>query len=59
MTSPSVNVCRFSPERMSHTIALCPTGLTLGAYSGRIIAEHMLGTSGPADLGPFRIDRFP
>jgi D-amino-acid dehydrogenase len=35
-----------------------PTGLTLGAYSGKVIAAQMLGTAPGTDLRPFSIARF-
>jgi D-amino-acid dehydrogenase len=35
-----------------------PTGLTLGAYSGKVIAAQMLGTAPGTALRPFSIARF-
>jgi D-amino-acid dehydrogenase len=35
-----------------------PTGLTLGAYSGKVVADLMLGKSPGTDLGPFSVARF-
>ena len=35
-----------------------PTGLTLGAYSGKIVAGQMLGQSPETDLSPFSVARF-
>jgi D-amino-acid dehydrogenase len=35
-----------------------PTGLTLGAYSGKVMAAQMLGQSPETDLGPFSVARF-
>ena len=35
-----------------------PTGLTLGPYSGRVVAELVLGETPEADISPFRVDRF-
>jgi glycine/D-amino acid oxidase-like deaminating enzyme len=35
-----------------------PTGLTLGAYSGKLVAGQMLGQSPETDLGPFSVARF-
>lgn len=35
-----------------------PTGLTLGAYSGKIVAALMLGKAPETDLAPFSVARF-
>jgi glycine/D-amino acid oxidase-like deaminating enzyme len=35
-----------------------PSGLTLGAYSGKLIADQMLGKPPTLDLGPFSVARF-
>jgi D-amino-acid dehydrogenase len=35
-----------------------PTGLTLGAYSGKLVADQMLGKPLEVDLGPFSVARF-
>ena len=35
-----------------------PTGLTLGALSGKVVAEEMLGKRPDVDLAPFSITRF-
>ena len=35
-----------------------PTGLTLGPYSGRLVAGQMLGKPPDTDLGPFSVARF-
>ena len=35
-----------------------PTGLTLGAYSGKMIAAQMLGKAPGTDLTPFSVARF-
>jgi D-amino-acid dehydrogenase len=35
-----------------------PTGLTLGAYSGKVIAQQMLGQPPGTDLAPFSVMRF-
>jgi glycine/D-amino acid oxidase-like deaminating enzyme len=35
-----------------------PTGLTLGAYSGKLVAAQMLGKTPETDLGPFSVARF-
>jgi D-amino-acid dehydrogenase len=35
-----------------------PTGLTLGPYSGKLIARQMLGQSPGTDLSPFSVARF-
>ena len=35
-----------------------PTGLTLGAYSGKVIAQQMLGQPPGTDLAPFSVVRF-
>ncbi|MGH7308731.1 MAG: NAD(P)/FAD-dependent oxidoreductase [Candidatus Rokuibacteriota bacterium] len=35
-----------------------PTGLTLGAYSGKVVADLMLGKSPETDLSPFSVARF-
>ena len=35
-----------------------PTGLTLGPYSGKIVAALMLGTMPETDLAPFSVARF-
>lgn len=35
-----------------------PTGLTLGAYSGKVMAGQMLGESPETDLSPFSVARF-
>jgi D-amino-acid dehydrogenase len=35
-----------------------PTGLTLGAYSGKVVAELMLGQAVETDLRPFSVARF-
>jgi D-amino-acid dehydrogenase len=35
-----------------------PTGLTLGAYSGRVVARQMLGEPPGTDLEPYSIARF-
>jgi len=35
-----------------------PTGLTLGAYSGKLVAAQMLGKPSETDLTPFSVTRF-
>ena len=35
-----------------------PTGLTLGAYSGKVVAAQMLGKAPETDLSPFAVARF-
>jgi D-amino-acid dehydrogenase len=35
-----------------------PTGLTLGAYSGKVVAAQMLGQPPGTDLRPFSVERF-
>jgi D-amino-acid dehydrogenase len=35
-----------------------PTGLTLGAYSGKVVADQMLGKPPAIDLAPFSVARF-
>ena len=35
-----------------------PSGLTLGPYSGKIVAAQMLGTAPGTDLSPFSVARF-
>jgi D-amino-acid dehydrogenase len=35
-----------------------PTGLTLGAYSGKVVAALMLGHGAATDLAPFSVARF-
>ncbi len=35
-----------------------PTGLTLGAYSGKVVAAQMLGKPPETDLAPFSVARF-
>jgi D-amino-acid dehydrogenase len=35
-----------------------PTGLTLGAYSGKLVAARMLGQAAGTDLSPFSVARF-
>jgi D-amino-acid dehydrogenase len=35
-----------------------PTGLTLGAISGKVVAEQMLGKQPAIDLAPYSIGRF-
>src|SRR6516225_3957286 len=35
-----------------------PSGLQLGPYSAKIVAEMMLGGKPAVDLTPFRVDRF-
>lgn len=35
-----------------------PSGLTLGPYTGRVVADAVLGRGVDADLSPFRPDRF-
>jgi D-amino-acid dehydrogenase len=35
-----------------------PTGLTLGPYSGKIIAEAALGQAVTTDISAFRVTRF-
>ena len=35
-----------------------PTGLTLGAYSGKVVAAQMLGKPPGTDLSPFSVARF-
>ncbi|HEV8617053.1 MAG TPA: FAD-dependent oxidoreductase [Methylomirabilota bacterium] len=35
-----------------------PTGLTLGPYSGKVVAEQMLGKPPATDLGAFSVTRF-
>jgi len=35
-----------------------PTGLTLGAYSGKLVAAQMLGKAPETDLSPFGVARF-
>jgi D-amino-acid dehydrogenase len=35
-----------------------PTGLTLGAYSGKVVAALMLGGEAATDLAPFSVARF-
>jgi D-amino-acid dehydrogenase len=35
-----------------------PTGLTLGAYSGKLVADQMLGKAPEIDLGAFSVGRF-
>ena len=35
-----------------------PTGLTLGPYSGKVLAEVALGQSAAADFSPFHVARF-
>ncbi|WP_423751362.1 NAD(P)/FAD-dependent oxidoreductase [Salinirarus marinus] len=35
-----------------------PTGLTIGPYSGKIVAEAIRGVSPSSDLAPFSIERF-
>jgi D-amino-acid dehydrogenase len=35
-----------------------PTGLTLGAYSGKVVASQMLGQPPETDLAPFSVARF-
>lgn len=35
-----------------------PTGLTLGPYSGKIVAALMLGKTPETDLAPFSVARF-
>jgi D-amino-acid dehydrogenase len=35
-----------------------PTGLTLGAYSGKVVAAQMLGKAPETDLAPFSVARF-
>jgi len=35
-----------------------PTGLTLGAYSGKLVAAQMLGKAPETDLSPFSVARF-
>jgi glycine/D-amino acid oxidase-like deaminating enzyme len=35
-----------------------PTGLTLGAYSGKVVAAQMLGKAPGTDLAPFSVARF-
>jgi D-amino-acid dehydrogenase len=35
-----------------------PTGLLLGPYSGRIVAEQVAGREPDADVSPFRVERF-
>jgi D-amino-acid dehydrogenase len=36
-----------------------PTGLTLGPFSGKIVAEMMLGKQPDADISAFAVTRFP
>jgi D-amino-acid dehydrogenase len=36
-----------------------PSGLTLGPYSGKLVAGQMLGKAAETDLGPFSVARFP
>ena len=35
-----------------------PTGLTLGPYSGRLIAEMMMGQAPAQDISAFHLSRF-
>jgi D-amino-acid dehydrogenase len=35
-----------------------PTGLTLGPYSGKLVAGQMLGKDSEFDLAPFSVSRF-
>lgn len=35
-----------------------PTGLTLGVYSGKVVADQMLGKPPETDLAPFSVTRF-
>jgi D-amino-acid dehydrogenase len=35
-----------------------PTGLTLGAYSGKLVAAQMLGKTPATDLSAFSLARF-
>jgi D-amino-acid dehydrogenase len=35
-----------------------PTGLTLGSYSGKLVAAQMLGRPAETDLTPFSVARF-
>jgi D-amino-acid dehydrogenase len=35
-----------------------PTGLTLGAYSGMVVARQMLGQPPGTDLAPYSVARF-
>jgi D-amino-acid dehydrogenase len=35
-----------------------PTGLTLGPYSGKVVADMILGTQPPADISTFYVTRF-
>ncbi|MWV63694.1 FAD-dependent oxidoreductase [Halorubrum sp. JWXQ-INN 858] len=35
-----------------------PTGLTLGPYSGKLVADAVRGVEPETDLKPFRVDRF-
>ncbi len=35
-----------------------PTGLQLGPYSGKVVADLMLGREPDVDLGSFRVARF-
>jgi len=35
-----------------------PTGLTLGPYSGKIIAEAALGQASSTDISAFHVTRF-
>ena len=35
-----------------------PTGLTLGPYSGHVVADFVLGERPEVDISPFRVDRF-
>jgi glycine/D-amino acid oxidase-like deaminating enzyme len=35
-----------------------PTGLTLGPYSGKVVADTILGTQPPVDLSAFYVTRF-
>ncbi len=36
-----------------------PTGLTLGPYSGKIVADLMMGKPASSDIGAFALTRFP
>lgn len=35
-----------------------PTGLTLGPYSGKVVADMMLGKTPPTDISAFHVSRF-
>ena len=35
-----------------------PTGLTLGCYSGKIIADMVIGKTPSSDISPFAVGRF-